>query len=162
LVDKNVFIIFVQGGQAETKVRKVCESFGANLYPCPNDPRERQLMLDQVESRLDDLDVVLEKSIGRRKTVLLGVAVYLQDWNAQIIKEKAIYHTMNLFNHDVGRQCLVAEGWCPLNDIEKVQDALKRANERSGTLVPSIITVVRSNEQVSHLLLCMRTRVRAC
>lgn len=147
-MDKHVFIIFVQGGGAEVKVRKVCDSFGANLYPCPNDPRERQAMLDQIESRLDDLDVVLEKSIGRRKTVLLGVVAYIKDWNAQIVKEKAIYHIMNLFNYDAGRQCLIAEGWCPLNDIEKVQDALKRANERSGAVAPSIITVVPSTEQV--------------
>jgi V-type H+-transporting ATPase subunit a len=124
LVDKHVFIVFVMGGGAEAKVRKICESFGANLYPCPDDPQERLAMLRQVESRLDDLEVVLEKSVGRRKTVLLGVVAHIKDWNTLVVKEKAIYHIMNLFNYDAGRQCLIAEGWCPLNDIEKVEAAL--------------------------------------
>jgi len=147
LMDKQVFIIFFQGERAEFKIKKICESFGANLYPCPDSAQERHEMLRQVETRLDDLDVVLERSVEHRKKVLLDIATHVEDWKTQVVKEKAIYHTMNLFNYDVGRKCLIAEGWCPLTATEDIQDALKRANERSGTLVPSIVNVVKTREQ---------------
>ena len=45
-------------------------------------------------------------------------------------KEKAIYHTMNFFNYDVNRKCLIAEGWCASNDISIIQHALKNATVR--------------------------------
>jgi V-type H+-transporting ATPase subunit a len=147
LVDKLVFIIFFQGDRAESKVKKICESFGANLYPCPDSSQERREMFNQVETRLDDLDVVLERSLDHRKKVLLDIATHIEDWKVQVVKEKSIYHNMNLFNYDVGRKCLIAEGWCPLTATEDIQDALKRANERSGTLVPSIVNVVKTREQ---------------
>ncbi|ELR24832.1 vacuolar proton ATPase, putative [Acanthamoeba castellanii str. Neff] len=147
LVDKLVFIIFFQGDRAESKVKKICESFGANLYPCPDSAQERREMFNQVETRLDDLDVVLERSLDHRKKVLLDIATHIEDWKTQVVKEKSIYHNMNLFNYDVGRKCLIAEGWCPLTATEDIQDALKRANERSGTLVPSIVNVVKTREQ---------------
>lgn len=147
-MDKLVFIIFFQGDRAESKVKKICESFGANLYPCPDSAQERREMFNQVETRLDDLDVVLERSLDHRKKVLLDIATHIEDWKTQVVKEKSIYHNMNLFNYDVGRKCLIAEGWCPLTATEDIQDALKRANERSGTLVPSIVNVVKTREQV--------------
>jgi len=59
------------------------------------------------------------------------------------LQEKAIYHTMNMCNYDVGRKCLIAEGWCPKAETERVQEALKRAAKRSDALVPSILNVVK-------------------
>jgi len=146
-IEKHVFIIFYQGERAETKIKKICESCGANLYPCPDSAQERHEMLTQVQTRLDDLDIVLGKSIEHRQKALRDIATHIEDWKVQIAKEKSVYHTMNLFNYDVGRKCLIAEGWCPLNATEDIQDALKRANERSGTLVPSIVNVVKTREQ---------------
>jgi len=151
MMEKQVFIIFFQGERAEVKIKKICESYGANLYPCPDSARERQEMLRQVDTRLDDLDLVLGKSIEHRKKVLLDIATHIEDWKMQVVKEKSIYHTMNLFLYDVGRKCLIAEGWCPLIATEDIQDALKRANERSGTMVPSIVNVVKTREQVRRL-----------
>lgn len=54
---------------------------------------------------------------------------------------------MNKFNYDVGRKCLIAEGWCPKNATEKVVGALRVATESSGALVPSIMTVIKSREE---------------
>ena len=146
LVEKNVFIIFFQGERAKEKIKKICESYGANLYPCPDTPRQRSELLKQVETRLDDLDVVLQRSLEHTKRVLKNVAEHLPAWKEKVWKEKVIYENMNKFNYDVGRRCLIAEGWCPLNAIDEVQERLKRANQRSGALVPSILNVVSSKK----------------
>ena len=42
----------------------------------------------------------------------------------QVKKIKAIYHTMNMFNLDVTQRCLIAECWCPVEDLNEIQRAL--------------------------------------
>lgn len=146
MLEKNVFIIFFQGERLQAKIKKICESFGATLYPCPETENERTELLQQVSGRLADLDVVLERSHEHRKQVLSGVATHLQTWKAKVLKEKAIYHTMNMFNFDIGRKCLIAEGWCPQTATDDIQLALRRATQRSNALVPSILSVIQSEE----------------
>lgn len=62
-----------------------------------------------------------------RRAELLKVSENVTAWSTIVRKEKAIYHTMNLFNRDVNRKCLIAEGWVPTNDISLVQQSLKDA-----------------------------------
>jgi V-type H+-transporting ATPase subunit a len=47
-------------------------------------------------------------------------------------KEKAIYHTMNLFSLETTAKCLVAEGWCPVADLNAIQASLKRSAVRAA------------------------------
>jgi len=145
-IEKNVFIVFFQGDRLQAKIKKICESFGATIYPCPENHNERSQLLNQVSGRLQDLHVVLARSHEHRKQVLSGVAVHLEAWRIKVVKEKSIYHTMNMFNYDIGRKCLIAEGWCPATATEDIQLALRRATQQSGTLVPSILSVIPPNE----------------
>lgn len=147
MTQKNVFCIFFPGQQLQLKIKKICESFSANLYPCPETPAERRNLLAQVNTRLEDLKILLDRGWDQRVQVLGHIALQLRFWQAKIRKEKAIYHTMNLFNYDHGRKCLIAEGWCPVNAIERVQLALRAAKEKSGALVPSILNTIASNEE---------------
>jgi V-type H+-transporting ATPase subunit a len=64
-----------------------------------------------------------------------------------ILKEKSIYHAMNEFNYDVGRKLLIAEGWCPKTATDKIVNALRVATEKSGAQVPSVMSVVHTNEE---------------
>lgn len=145
-LEKNVFIIFFQGDRLQAKIRKICESFGATIYPCPESENERIDLTGQVNGRLQDLEVVLSRSHEHRKQVLSGVATHLQTWKAKVLKEKAIYHTMNMFNYDIGRKCLIAEGWCPQTATDDIQLGLRRATQRSNALVPSILSVIHTTE----------------
>jgi len=95
MTQKNVFIAFFQGERFESKIKKICESFGANLYPCPDTAAERKGLLEQVVTRLTDLSLLLERGWDQRTQVLGNIAQHLRYWQNRVKKEKAIYHTMN-------------------------------------------------------------------
>lgn len=54
-VKKAVFVLFHQGEQAQNRARKICESFGARTYNCPESAKQRRDFLGQVKARLADL-----------------------------------------------------------------------------------------------------------
>lgn len=56
---KSVFIIFFQGDQLKTRVKKICEGFRATLYPCPETPNDRREMAIGVMTRIEDLNTVI-------------------------------------------------------------------------------------------------------
>ncbi|XP_039290286.1 V-type proton ATPase 116 kDa subunit a1 isoform X2 [Nilaparvata lugens] len=136
---KSVFIIFFQGDQLKTRVRKICEGFRATLYPCPEAPADRREMAMGVMTRIEDLNTVLGQTQDHRHRVLVAAAKNIKNWFVKVLKIKAIYHTLNLFNLDVTQKCLIAECWVPVLDIEMIQLALRRGTERSGSSVPPIL-----------------------
>lgn len=144
---KNVFIVFFQGEKLQTKIKKICESFGCNLYNIPDTAMERTALAQQVNSRLEEHNLILERSWQERTSSLSSIAADLNAWFTKVRKEKAIYHTMNLFNYDVGRKCLIAEGWVPTKSLDSVNLALRRARDRSGAIVPSILTPLPTREE---------------
>lgn len=129
-VFKSVFIIFFQGDQLKTRVKKICEGFRATLYPCPEAPADRREMAMGVMTRIEDLNTVLGQTQDHRHRVLVAAAKKLKDWFVKVRKIKAIYHTLNLFNLDVTQKCLIAECWVPLLDTETIQLALRRGTVR--------------------------------
>jgi vacuolar-type H+-ATPase subunit I/STV1 len=73
-VQKAVFIIFFQGDQLKSRVKKICEGFRATIYPCPDSPQERREMSIGVMTRIEDLKTVLGQTQDHRHRVLV---VYL-------------------------------------------------------------------------------------
>ncbi|KAJ8307251.1 hypothetical protein KUTeg_015335 [Tegillarca granosa] len=108
-VNKSVFIIFFQGEQLKTRVKKICEG------------------------------LVLGQTQDHRHRVLVAAARNIKVWFIKVRKIKAIYYSLNMFNLDVTQKCLIAECWCPVADLDRIQQALRRGNERSGSSVPSIL-----------------------
>ncbi|XP_022669236.1 V-type proton ATPase 116 kDa subunit a-like isoform X2 [Varroa jacobsoni] len=145
-VYKSVFIIFFQGDQLKAKVKKICESFRATLYPCPDTPIERREMSVGVMTRIEDLNTVLRQTQDHRHRVLAAAAKNIQNWVVKVRKIKAIYHTLNLFNLDVTQKCLIAEAWCAVGDIDRIQYALRRGTEKSGSSVPCILNRMDTKE----------------
>ena len=145
-VFKSVFIIFFQGDQLKTRVKKICEGFRATLYPCPEAPVDRREMAMGVMSRIEELNTVLGETQDHRHRVLVAAAKNIKSWFVKVRKIKAIYHTLNLFNLDVTQKCLIAECWVPLLDIETIQLALRRGTERSGSSVPPILNRMETFE----------------
>ncbi|XP_045494486.1 V-type proton ATPase 116 kDa subunit a1 isoform X3 [Colias croceus] len=145
-VYKSVFIIFFQGDQLKTRVKKICEGFRATLYPCPEAPADRREMAMGVMTRIEDLNTVLGQTQDHRHRVLVAAAKNIKNWFVKVRKIKAIYHTLNLFNLDVTQKCLIAECWVPALDMETIQLALRRGTERSGSSVPPILNRMETLE----------------
>ncbi|KAB1266681.1 V-type proton ATPase 116 kDa subunit a isoform 1 [Camelus dromedarius] len=134
-VHKSVFIIFFQGDQLKNRVKKICEGFRASLYPCPETPQERKEMASGVNTRIDDLQMVLNQTEDHRQRVLQAAAKNIRVWFIKVRKMKAIYHTLNLCNIDVTQKCLIAEVWCPVTDLDSIQFALRR-----GTMFSTVFS----------------------
>ncbi|XP_077483867.1 V-type proton ATPase 116 kDa subunit a 1-like isoform X2 [Amblyomma americanum] len=145
-VYKTVFIIFFQGEQLKTRVKKICEGFRATLYPCPETPADRREMSIGVMTRIEDLNTVLGQTQDHRHRVLVAAAKNIKNWFVKVRKIKAIYHALNLFNLDVTQKCLIAECWCAVSDLEKIQMALHRGTDRGGNTVPSILNRMETKE----------------
>lgn len=130
----------------KSRVKKVCSGYHAALYPCPHVFEERKEMLKGVKVRLEDLNMVINQTQDQRQRVLMSVSKELPKWIIMVKKIKAIYHTLNMFNMDVSRKCLIGECWIPSDDIAVVQKALSDGSESVGSTIPSFLNVISSEE----------------
>eukprot|EP00731_Ephydatia_muelleri_P033231 Em0026g51a len=147
LVSKCVFILFFQGDQLRTRVKKICEGFRATLYECPETQVQRVELRVTVGNRIEDLKKVLVASNEYSVQKLREIADEIEAWLQKVTKMKAIFHTLNMFNLDVTRQCLISECWCPVQDLPHIQLALRRGMEKSGSSVPCIFNQMRTDEK---------------
>ncbi|BFG34320.1 hypothetical protein CerSpe_205950 [Prunus speciosa] len=146
MVEKTVFVVFFSGLQAKTKILKICEAFGANCYPVPEDITKQRQITREVSSRLAELEETLDAGIRHRNKALTSVGFHLAKWMNMVRREKAVYDTLNMLNFDVTKKCLVGEGWCPIFAKTKIQEALQRATFDSNSQVGIIFHVTDAIE----------------
>uniref|UniRef100_W5JYW2 V-type proton ATPase subunit a n=1 Tax=Astyanax mexicanus TaxID=7994 RepID=W5JYW2_ASTMX len=144
MVKKDAFVIFVQGDQVQGKIKKICDGFRASLYPCPNTLSAREQMRMSVHIRIEDLRMILRRTEEFRATVLTKAATSIQHWVNKVKKMKAIYYTLNLCNIDITQKLIVAEIWCPVSDLNSVQNALIKGSEQSGSSVSPILNRIHT------------------
>ncbi|XP_013138726.1 PREDICTED: V-type proton ATPase 116 kDa subunit a isoform 1-like [Papilio polytes] len=91
--------------------------------------------------------VVLNQTRDHRQRVLVSVAKELASWSIMVRKMKAIYHTLNLFNMDVTKKCLIGECWVPTADLPNVQKALADGSNACGSSIPSFLNCIETEEE---------------
>ncbi|EYU36217.1 hypothetical protein MIMGU_mgv1a001612mg [Erythranthe guttata] len=146
MVENTIFVVFFSGEQARKKILKICEAFGANCYPVPEETTKRRQITREVLSRLSELETTLDAGLRHRDTALTSISFQLSRWTNMVRREKAIYDTLNMLNFDVTKKCLVGEGWCPTFAKTKIQEALQRATFDSNSQVGIIFHVMDSVE----------------
>ncbi|XP_003744342.1 V-type proton ATPase 116 kDa subunit a [Galendromus occidentalis] len=143
-VRKSVFIVFFPGEQLKQRVRKICDAFHANIYPCPASAEGRREAAIGVLQRIEDMKHVFNGSRDHRMKVLANAARNIRSWRVQLSKMKAVFHIMNMLNVDVTQKCLIGECWIPEHDMVKVQAALRRGTEAAGSSFPCIINRIET------------------
>ncbi|XP_044506444.1 V-type proton ATPase subunit a1-like isoform X1 [Mangifera indica] len=134
-VEKTIFVVFFSGERARMKILKICEAFGANCYPVPEDITKQRQIIREVLSRLSELEATLAAGILHRNKALTSIGFHLTKWMNMVRREKAVYDTLNMLNFDVTKQCLVGEGWCPIFAKDQIQEVLRRATFDSSSQV---------------------------
>ena len=143
---KTVFVVFFAGERARAKILKICEAFGANRYPFPEDAARQRAMNAEVTARLRELHATLEASSKHRDSTLEGVGYSLAEWSRLVRCEKGVYHTLNSLSIDVTRKCLVAEGWCPIVAKPRVQAVLVAAARASSAQMSTVFQLLATTE----------------
>ncbi|KAA8494681.1 V-type proton ATPase subunit a2 [Porphyridium purpureum] len=136
---KSVFVIFLTGAQIKDKVSRICSAFNATKYPVSNDPELQKQAYAECSSRIDDLQIVLDQTDRNTDDLLRFLARKMPAWTQAVLREKAVHHNLNMLNLDTSQKLLIAEGWCPAADVEKVNDALEIGRQRSRVDVSSVL-----------------------
>lgn len=139
---KSVMIVFFSGIRLKSKISKICQTFGINLYSYPDSPEQRTRLQKQVSDQKNDLKMVLRQSEKSQLSNLRSLALQFYGWDAAVKKEKSVFHCLNMFNVDHSRNCLIASLWIPTEEIPAVREALRQASIQSNSSVPSILEPV--------------------
>ncbi|XP_062874260.1 V-type proton ATPase 116 kDa subunit a isoform X4 [Trichomycterus rosablanca] len=147
-----VFLISYWGEQIGQKVKKICDCYHCHLYPYPNSNEERADVVEGLRTRIQDLHTVLQRTEDYLRQVLNKASESVYTWVIQVKKMKAIYHILNLCSFDVTNKCLIAEVWCPVNDLPALRRALEEGSRKSGATVPSFVNRIPSNDTPPTLI----------
>nr|UQS87550.1 ATPase H+ transporting V0 subunit a2b [Rhamdia quelen] len=147
-----VFLISYWGDQIGQKVKKICDCYHCHLYPYPNSNDERNDVVEGLRTRIQDLHTVLYRTEDYLRQVLNKASESVYAWVIQVKKMKAIYHILNLCSFDVTNKCLIAEVWCPVNDLPALRRALEEGSRKSGATVPSFVNRIPTNDTPPTLI----------
>jgi len=127
-VKKCVFISFLTSGHMLEKAKKVCEAFHCHMYDCPR-MTEIELNLKIKEEGCSDIEIerlltIIKQTNDNNQEYFWEVANQLDTWRTAIMKDKAIYHSLNKF-HENDSETMQALVWIPSakrDEISRILD----------------------------------------
>lgn len=140
LLEKSVFIIFYKSDSIEDKLKKICDSFLAHRYSLPDmdDSGSVEKMLTENAQELVDSRTVLLKNQDTRYRLCQMLAKHVERWAWTVLKEKSVYHSLNMFKADVSGM-LRGEGWVVSEHLEEVKDTVEKAHANMDNSMPSMV-----------------------
>jgi len=141
--EKSVFLIFFKSATIETKLKRICDAFMAHRYTLPDmdDLPSVQKLLDENRMELVDSRTVLLKNRETRYKLCKKLSEDCEKWSWVVLKEKAVYHTMNMLKADVSGM-LRGEGWVIKENLNDAIDAVERAHSSMDMAMPSLVRPV--------------------
>jgi V-type H+-transporting ATPase subunit a len=129
LVEKSVFIVFYKSASIESKLKKICDAFMAHRYSLPDmdDGPAIDRMLTENAQELVDSRTVLLKNQDTRFRLCQVLSQQTERWTWVTVREKAIYHSLNMFKSDVAGM-LRGEGWVISESLEEAKQCVARAH----------------------------------
>lgn len=140
MVEKSVFIIFYKSESIEVKLKKICDAFSAHRYSLPDmdDAASVDQMLTENAQELVDSRTVLLKNQDTRYRLCQLLAKHTERWTWIVLKEKAVYHSLNMFKADVSGM-LRGEGWVVAENLDEVREAVEKAHANMDMAMPSLV-----------------------
>ena len=129
-VAKSVFVIMLIGTQLHKRITKMCSLFEAAVYHTPASPAEIDRLLRVLPRELDEKRDILGRteraveSLLRRLAFRADGSSPLRDWQLALHKEAEVAKTLMQCHFYTTMLCI--EGWCCLNDVNRLQDSLSQ------------------------------------
>lgn len=143
---KSIFLIFTHGDTLISRCKKIVESLDGELYEVQSDYDAYKQELRIINDKLKDLNEVLTHTEERLLLELKEIAAEIERWQITFRREISIYETLNLFNYDSTRRCLIGEGWIPIDDLPYINAALKDATDRIDMGLSTIVNLIKTNK----------------
>ena len=143
LVNKCVFVVFYKSASIEEKLKKICDAFQAHRYSLPDmdDAPAVDRMLTENAQELVDSRTVLLKNQDTRFRLCQMLSLHAEKWSWVVLREKAIYHSLNMFKADVSGM-LRGEGWVIADRLDEAREAVMRAHSNMDLAMPSLVDEV--------------------
>ena len=132
-IDKKAFVIFYKSATIASKIKKICDAFGASIYRLPdlNDKAAFVRLREANAVEIKESQTVLDKNLDQRVSLCTHLSQFVVQWTWEVLREKAIYHTLSMFKSDVTGM-LRAEGWIVAAYETQVSAALSKAHVNMG------------------------------
>ncbi|KAG7341980.1 V-type ATPase subunit [Nitzschia inconspicua] len=101
-----------------------------------DDSASVDMMLTENAQELVDSRTVLLKNQDTRYRLCLKMSHHINRWTWIVLREKSIYHSLNMFKADVSGM-LRGEGWVVAENLHEVRDAVERAHSNMDSGMPS-------------------------
>jgi V-type H+-transporting ATPase subunit a len=158
-VSKHAFVVVVSSEVLERKVRKVMEAFDANKYELPENVAECERLLAEGRAQHDEQREMVERNGQALRAALLRLASETASWKRAVRREKATYHTLNLFRApeqgkgggggagggtldaelgNGGSSRFEAEGWVVSSALPAVRQAVLEAHREMPSVVETV------------------------
>lgn len=126
-VAKNVFIIYIHGDYLNARVKRIISSLEGSIYEnVQGNAGVRLEVLNELNMKIQDLKSVVDSTKSHLITELMFLQEKYPDWVYITKRERVIYETLNKFDEDSTRRCLVGEGWIPKNEFGNIRRTLKQ------------------------------------